>query len=162
MKCDELDLILDEALASYSLREPRLGLAGRVMARVTLSNTASPVRWWWVLLPVAAALACLAITLRPPQHHETPLPARASTPPPVVIVKTAPTRPSRPKSVRLPKRERFPSPAPLTPAEQALVAVARQSPEAAAHLAQPDAPLVIEAIDIRPLQIDGLVIGEIK
>ena len=51
MNGDEVDRILDEALASYSLQEPRTGLSGRVMARIRSEGAASR-RGWFFSLPL--------------------------------------------------------------------------------------------------------------
>lgn len=165
---DELDGMLDEALASYAVQEPRAGLAGRVMARVRLDGAVS--RRWWLPLAVAAALASIAIAMvmwRSGTDRRTMAVSKVA---PAMVQREVPayqdaareeSRPGR-LTPAPPKRERFPSPAPLSREERALVAFAQQAPEEALKLARPDKPLEIEAIDIRPLQIDGLEIGEIR
>ena len=45
MNEDFLDTILDEALASYTLQEPRAGLSARIMALVRAEG-AAPRRAW--------------------------------------------------------------------------------------------------------------------
>ncbi len=168
MNSDELDRILDDALASYSLREPRAGLPARVMARVRSEGAVSR-GWWWCLAVAAAVLACVAIAIRP--RPATLAPPEAAKGVEQVLVEQVPVPPRRDAPRReaharrmrsLPRRESFPSPAPLTPEERALVALVQQAPEAARQLAQPDRPLEIEAINIPPLQMDGLQIGELK
>jgi hypothetical protein len=169
MNGDELDRILDAALASYSLQEPRAGLSARVMARVRTDSPSSR-RPWLLLAIAAAALACLAITTL--HWHSNPRPVVVTMTPPVPAVEPAmpaplPAQPPLPAPAprtgrKLPQRERFPSPAPLTPEERVLVAFAQRAPQVALRFAQPDKPLEVEEINIRPLQIDGLSTGEMK
>jgi hypothetical protein len=170
MSGDELDRILDDALASYSLLEPRAGLPGRVMARVA-ADGAAPRRVWWWLAPAAAVLAGALIAtvfwrsethppvvtvVRPPVRTEVETPA---APPPLDVARKV----EHVRSVRrLPRRESFPSPAPLSAEERALLAFVQHAPGVARQLAEPDKPLEIEAVNIQPLQIAGLEIGEIK
>ena len=169
---DELDRILDDALASYSAQEPRVGLAGRVMARVR--SEGERTRRIWLLPAIAmAAAACVAIAMMLWRSDSATRPIVIAPVGPVIVKKVeqppASLRPAVPRRVehpqhaaRLPQRERFPSPDPLTPGERALLAFVQHSPEAARQLAQPGKPLEIEAISIRPIEIDGLEIGEIR
>ena len=157
-----LDTLLDDALASYSRHEPRAGLEARVMARVHAEGR--PARRGWMLFALAAvALAGIAITIatRPREHR--PQSAVIASAPPAPQVQPQPLPPRAQhlrKPRREPRRESFPSPVPLTPEERALVAFLQQSPEAVRQLARPAGPITIEAIDIRPLHIDGLPTGE--
>jgi hypothetical protein len=63
---DELDRLLDEALASYSSEEPRPGLERRVLKRVRAERAPRRFGWWrWaVAVPVLASLLALAVTHR--------------------------------------------------------------------------------------------------
>jgi hypothetical protein len=166
MTHDEFDEVLDAALASYCLVEPRAGLPGRVMARVDADGRAGGAlsRGWWWLLTAVACSALLAIVvwrgrakpdatviLRPPM--ETAIPVRPDPVPQVEVL-----QPAR----RVPRREIPPAPIPLTPEERALMAFVQAAPEQALQWAQSDKPLEIEAIQIRPIEIDGLEIGEIQ
>lgn len=155
---DELDQLLDEALASYSLEEPRAGLPARVMARI--STDRAPSRGgWWLLAVAAAAILCIAIALsvRTQSVPVRPAPVVVVTHPeihpPVVVARRKPAK-------RLPRRDRFPSPAPLTEEERSLMAFAQLAPEVARQLAEPDKPLEVQAITIRPIEIKGLPTGE--
>src|ERR1700683_575997 len=86
MRNDELDSILESALASYSLGEPRAGLPVRVMARVHSENGASRRRWW-VLAVAAAALACATVVMvtQRPRPAEGPVARPAESVAPAVV-----------------------------------------------------------------------------
>ena len=154
MNEDFLNTILDEALASYTLQEPRAGLGARIMALVRAEG-AAPRRAWLRFAAAGLALAGLSATVVM-WRSEAPAPVRAQNVervPSVPVPRTA----ERPRTVQhTPKRDS------LTPEERALLAFAQQAPEAARQLAQPYKPLEIEAINIQPLQIGGLEIGESK
>ena len=126
MNGDELDKLLDDALASYSRQEPRAGLSGRVMARVQSEGERSPARWFiWAF--AAAAVACIVIALavwrREPQPatvatRVSPPQEKSFAPP---LVHAAPMQAVRQPGARrprvhspaaqpLPKRESLPSP----------------------------------------------------
>ena len=64
MGSDELDKILDSALASYSQEEPRPGLDARVLKRIRAAGEARSFAWWrWATaIPVFACLLFLAVT----------------------------------------------------------------------------------------------------
>ena len=154
MKGDELDAVLDDALASYTLREPREGFSVRAMARVRAEGPAQ--RWSWRSLATAAlALTILAATVVMWRNE-------AEAPVQVHIAKRVPVVPAIRKVERPCVVKRVPRRDSLTPEQRALLAFAQQAPEAARQMAQPDIPLEIEEINIRPLQIDGLEIGEIE
>jgi len=182
MNSEELDKLLDDALASYSCQEPRAGLPGRVMARVQSEGERSPARWFvWAF--AAAALACVVVALMM-WRRESPAPLVATSVPPhqeksvtpplvtppvgagsVQAVRQPAVRRYRvhsPAPQPLPKRESLPSPDPPSVEERTLLAFAQLAPEAVKWLQQPEKPLEIEAITIRPLEIDGLSTGENK
>jgi len=147
---DQLDLLIDAALATYS--EPPAGLEDRVLHALAAEREAGAAiphrarlrrRWlpWATALRIAACvLLVLLIQLREP-HHETqaripfsPLPshdpsrvpaiARADTPAPISHrAKPAVSRTAPELRVAaLPKLDVFPTPQPMTPQEKALVA----------------------------------------
>jgi hypothetical protein len=154
MKGDELDRILNDALASYTAREPRVGFSARTMARVQ-AESPKP-QWNWLSFATAAvALTSLAATVMM-WRNETPAPVRAPVIERVPVVPAIRTVESPQVIQRPPLRDR------LTAEQRALLVFAKQAPEAALQLAQPDKPLEIEALNIPPLQIDGIEIGEIK
>ncbi|MGP0017382.1 MAG: hypothetical protein ACLPHP_02340 [Candidatus Sulfotelmatobacter sp.] len=64
-KQDELDSMLDAALAKYAAVEPRAGLEGRVLANVQAERDRVPNRaWWrWSLAGALAALVVVALAL---------------------------------------------------------------------------------------------------
>ena len=145
---DEIDRLLDSALADYAEPGPDSELEGRILSRLSSEATPSPHRHWlpWVIaLPVLASLLLFVVLSRPwpnhpsvtaPQHAhvlQAPSPASeaANRPPsrtaPAAHNKEAPLHKLRPrhaalasKSTPLPKLEIFPSPQPLSPEEQAL------------------------------------------
>ena len=173
MKGDELDVILDEALATYSLQEPRAGLPGRVMARVMArvhaDRAVSRGRWVWVAAAVALACMAIAMVIGRGDRRSQPVVSESMAAAEPVDGPTDPPRrdifrtvqPGR-QTASLPRRRSFPSPAPVTHEEQALLTFARQAPQVALQLSKSDKPLEIEAIEIRPLHIDGLPTGETK
>src|SRR5580704_5838024 len=69
---DELDQFLEEALATYSRKEPPLGLEQRVLHRVHAAGVSHRVLLWrWALaIPVLASLLMVAVSQRTrPQGH---------------------------------------------------------------------------------------------
>jgi hypothetical protein len=142
-------------------------------------------RWrpWAIAVPIAVALAFIFLLHprrpAPPVNHAQQ--ARQSQAPSIVTVPSEPPTARRspaparavhhlyPQASRasqvaitrtLPKLNIFPSPQPLSPEEQALVAVAAHAPEPVRKSlvdaqAQVDAPITISAIQIQPLQTPG-------
>jgi hypothetical protein len=168
MRSDELDKILDGALSSYSREESRPGLEGRVLKRIRAAPEQHRFHWlrWAAAIP---ALACflLAVTFWTTRNSipksRKPAPIVAKTASPSLIarqaVQTTVAR-RRPKHVRLPKRGEFPTPAPLTAEERALLAFVVRSPKQAEELltdakSRSSEPLEIKAIHIEPLQSGG-------
>ena len=131
---EQIDRWLDAALKEYSNTEPRSGLEGRVLARVQAERD-MPARdaWWrWPML-AAGTTAALAIGVFLVEQFRPvpPVPiARVMTAPTVVKTSSArgsqKVRAGRPHDSRRdagatnPRREQFPSPAPLTEQEQIL------------------------------------------
>lgn len=179
---DDLNSMIDSALTTYGDPGPDSGLEQRVLARVAAEAASSPLRRWlpWAIaLPVAACLLIFVISRleisHSPDTHSTgvtqasepaaarPVPQPALQPAPARRGESA-ARKSRPQSVAiaaksapLPKLDVFPTPQPLTPEEQALVAFVRQAP-ASEHQAlleeqeKKNEPLRIAAIHIPPLE----------
>jgi len=179
---DDLDLLLDAALNTYVDAEAKPGFSHRILTATSRAEPRrSPIRW---IPPTAAALAAavlIAIALHRsgspweteptvshfPQAPVVPTPATPSGPA-IPVRSSAPAHSSGPAvkaaiaqaAPALPKREVFPTPAPLTAEEQALLAGAKhRSEEVSAQLAQsatgkneqPVEPIHIAAIDIPPL-----------
>src|SRR5438270_10501553 len=67
----KFDEFLDSALADYSNVEPRTGLEGRILARLSSSATEAEsrtwLRWWPAVTAFAAAVIVLAILLAWPK-----------------------------------------------------------------------------------------------
>ena len=64
MKRDELDRVLDAALAKYAAAQPRQGLEERVLAnlRAERAQVANRAWWGWGVMALTAAIVIVAIT----------------------------------------------------------------------------------------------------
>ena len=172
---DELDRMIDGALASYSGAEPLAGLEERVLNRVRVAEAERPrLRLWrWVLAgSVLTALVVVAIVLRTqrnpaPETNDiarveahVPLVAAPAREAPRVAAKRRGRIGKAPQPKRLPKLEQFPAPAPLTAEERALLAFVERSPNEARQVfadlqKRTNEPIEIEAIQIQPLRMNG-------
>ena len=165
---DELDQLIDAALAGYSSTEPAPGLEARVLRRI---HAKAPALWrvWQFRFPAAisavAALLLAFVAVRMWRQDAAPPPRfgvlrhtiMAPSPPATSSRKVRGVRRHRALPKELPKNEQFPAPAPLTPEERALLAWARRAPAQAqeafaAFRAQTEAPLTIAPIEIPPIQ----------
>jgi hypothetical protein len=173
---DELDLLLDSALATYIDAEAKPGLAQRILAATSQCEPRRPAfRWLAVAVPALAAVLVVAMLWR--QHADSPsetAPAAARVVPsasgsglavgPEQVDHQVARRAVKPTINQstpsaLPRRKVFPTPTPLAPQEQALMELAsRRSEEVPAQVAksatrseQPVEPIHIAAIDIPPL-----------
>jgi hypothetical protein len=174
----DLDALLDEALATYNDVEPDPSLCTRILARAT-TQFRRPVRLWTLGagLATAGALALASFLVHPQPQQSTPkaidtasstiAPIAAASSPPVpqaspAIERTRAFRPARHVRTRqrLPKLATFPSPSPLTPDEEALVAFTSQHPGQARHvfaqIAAEKNPLIISPVSIQPIAIASL------
>jgi len=186
MQDQELDILLDAALATYANPEPAPGLTPRILAATRAIDRHPPVRWmFWAVPALAAALFITIVLIHRPAAPRAPsrpagdlsasrgpTPTRPTQPahsvvetpchlrrPQTVTTKSIPT--VVPMSPSLPRQDVFPTSIPLSPQEQALVAlVNRDSPDSKAlaqEITQPDAQgqpielLRIAAIYIPPL-----------
>jgi hypothetical protein len=188
---DELDAMLDSALASYAEPGPDAGLEKRILARVSNeAATNARRRWlpWAFAIPVAACVVVLALfasgllarhsreTLRPGEsatraHAPAVIAAQPESLPVRIAnrgermtrtrasISKAATQPEQNAAgvVPLPKLEVFPTPQPLTPAEQELASYAANAPVPERQSLieankQSEAPLRIAAIHIPPLE----------
>jgi hypothetical protein len=166
---DELDRVIDGALARYSGAEPLAGLEERVLNRVRVVETGRRWRLAWAFALVAAVVV-VAVVMRTPRQPVlksnglarviAPAPVRPA--PAVEKERVVAKRPVRAKARRqrvLPKQEQFPAPAPMTAEERALVAFVGQHPAEArqvfAELQKSDEPIEIQPIQIPPLRSDG-------
>ncbi|MGI9070253.1 MAG: hypothetical protein ACR2JB_02715 [Bryobacteraceae bacterium] len=180
MGSEELDKILDSALASYSQEEPRPGLDGRVLNRIRAAGEVRRLAWlrWMVAIPVFASFLLLVFWI-----SDSSKPARstfrASTEirghaafqnrdrqgavnrPQTHGARVAGSRPSaKHLRLRLPKREQFPTPTPLTAEERALLAFVGRLPKQAQEVladarSRSAEPIEIKEVHIEPLQSSG-------
>ena len=173
-----LDEILDRALAGYSQAEPRMGLEGRVLARLEEEKAARGRAWWWrwAWAPAAAALLIAGALYLSRPKTETPSNAAVRPAPPVTGAATAepPVAPTaaqgKPHVRRVPqaaptpavaaaKQPQFPAPQALSEQEKLLLAYVRLQPQAAAQqarsAAEPLAEMKIEPLVIPPLNPEG-------
>jgi hypothetical protein len=174
-----VDEILDQALANYSQAEPRMGLEGRVLARLEEEKTAGARAWWWkwAWAPVAAALliagglylarpktgtpSTVAVRPTPP----VTIPAPATQPPVAQVAAQVKPRVGRTPQPRpalafaAAKQPQFPAPQALGEQERLLLAYVRLQPQAAAQQAkaagEPLADIKIQPLDIPPVNPDG-------
>jgi hypothetical protein len=185
---DEFDLLLDSALATYANPEPSHSLAARILTTTRNINRRPFVRWLPWTIPALAALLLAVLFIRHHAFSSrtgSPVTARLSSVPGTLQsasrvpsisgskARTAPPavranlsqfdkamRVPTPRTELLPRQEVFPTPAPLTPQEQALAAlVNRNASDVSSQVAQsaprnqeqPIEPLSIAAIHIPPL-----------
>ncbi len=157
---DEIDRLLDTALAKYSAAEPRPGLEERILTRLRDERKRAPaLAWWyWVMVPTLA-MALVAFGLwrqfgkssAPPiaNHPVVSAPSvnlpepeiahrDANTPAPRKVERTRRTRPQSQVmaiNTATPKLDQFPSPQPLSEQELALAKYASAYPEEATLIA---------------------------
>lgn len=175
---DELDALLDCALASYTPAHPRPGLEDRVHARLnatagsTQGRERIPMLWVWASATAFAALLLVGLTLRP---HARPVPANPATVPSRLSIPTIPSSPIILNSDRHPaialahssgkpraSRTQPTLPTPSGPSQQQLIAqLMANGPEAIASLARDDDKLD-KPITIQSLPDDPLVTEPIK
>jgi hypothetical protein len=162
---DDLDKLIDGALAGYSNVEPLAGLEGRVLGKVRVVEAARKRRRLWALaIPALAALVLIAFFVRKPQQPvpvakvmAPPAPVVLAPPAPPVVVAQTPRQVVKVRkpapSPELPKRPMFPTPSALTQDERLLLSLAESHPEA---LPGPlPADIDIKPIQIAPLDIQG-------
>ncbi len=158
---DNIESLLDDALASYARPEPRPGLERRILDRIhadTSPRRAFP-RWAWA---IAAAACLLWAGVLWNRHGATP--TRAPVAQVAAVRAVPPSRQETPRIVHrphsrrvLPRLPQFPAPAPVTNEERALLAFVTHAPKEAqesliATEQQSVEPIRIEEIKIPPLQ----------
>ena len=154
---ERMERWLDKVLAEHGSAEPRPGLEKRVLVRVRQEQEASAqTRSWWPVLAATAAAVALAIGVfmveRPAKAPVTPVANADRQRSPTVAEKAphqvaVPLRARRPHHTRrdtdagqgVPKLDQFPSPAPLSEEEEALVRYVKEFPEEARMIAQAQA-----------------------
>ena len=157
---DEIDGLIDKALASYGA-EPPLGLETRVMRRVRATRTRRNI----VLSFVPAIAACFAMVVmlgRKPEVLVPPPTAIAVVPraqetrvvQPVTTASVVHRRTSKRRS--LPKQDVFPTPRPLTQEERLLLSMAQLPPEELKQVIAATEPKDIQPIEIEPIKIEPL------
>ncbi|HZQ54542.1 MAG TPA: hypothetical protein VFB14_20240 [Bryobacteraceae bacterium] len=162
MRDKELDEILDAGLKAYSAVQPRQGLERRVLGHV---HSTRRFAWWhWVAVAVPVLACAVGLLLwrqsepvqtRPATSVETSARAMAPVVRPVVVAKHVR------RVGQTPKRMQFPTPAPLTREERALLEFVQRSPKEAAELLGETRdseikPIQIQAISIPPIKIENL------
>jgi hypothetical protein len=166
MRDRELDEILDAGLKAYSAVEPRQGLERRVLEHV---HRRRRFVWWQWLAVVVPVLACAVglLVWRPSEPVQTRRATSVETSLDAAGTSARATIPAVRRVVvvrrvrRLPKRAQFPTPAPLTREERALLEFVQRSPKEAAELLGENRdseirPIQIEAISIPPVKVESL------
>jgi hypothetical protein len=185
LEVHRLDELLDRALHNYGAVEPRIGLEGRVLARLQAEREkpAGGAGRWVLATTAAAAAAALGIALFrsvPPRPAPAPLPAVASighppmagSPRPPVLSQSRPkphtlstgypaagasARPLEANAIAetLPKRDRFPTPEPLSEQEQMLAIYVQQFHREATLMARAQTRLREQEMGERELPATG-------
>jgi hypothetical protein len=136
---DSVDARIDSALHSYA--EPPAAVRDPNIAAAALLDRARRARvrrsfWMWAIPVAACLLALVGLTVWMLRDRQVPQLASAVSPTPTITApapRNAPVRAadrSRSRARPLPKLDVFPTPAPLSTQEQALVAFARHAPPA--------------------------------
>ncbi len=181
---DELDILLDAALATYVDSEPSPSLTPRILAAARDVDRRPSVGWlsWAVPALAAALLMTIFLTHRPAARRETPQPTAdlsaprvpasaeriSDTPAKSIATEATPhlgsTPPRAARSVRttapiqplLPRQDVFPTPTPLSPEVQALAALVNRNPERVAQTGETSQPQPIEPLHIAAIHIPPL------
>ena len=188
-----VDELLDSALAHRRVAEPRPGLEGRILSQVrsaSQESSRSKARKLWLAAAAAAAVIGLVAIYAANLSHNPALqtsqavnevPAASPTerlkansePAPAAHPATKVAAPKRiARSETKPSRRvkahhwpsQFPTPAPLSPEEEALVQYVRETPPQvlAASIFKErflDQPVEIKPLKIAPLEIAPLAVG---
>ncbi len=182
-----VDELLDSALAHRRVAEPRPGLEGRIMAHVrsaSQESSKSKARKLWLAAAAAAAVIGLVAIYAANLSHNPALQTSqtvnqvpAASPTVTLKASSEPTPAASPatkiaepkqvaRSERKPLRRveahhwpsQFPTPAPLSPEEKALVRYVRETPPQvlAEPILKPDS--TIQRVEVKPLEIPPLEI----
>ncbi len=167
---DDLDRVLDAALAKYAAVDPRTGLEERVLAHLRTEALQPPRRMWlqWSLAAGVAVVVRVAVLVwrssrvphhviakRPPVTIQSPSVQKARSAPDstneAAISKHASTRKTAvhpviaAKAIAHPKLDQFPSPQPLSAEEIALAMYVKNFPKEAQLVAQAQEEFAAEA-----------------
>jgi hypothetical protein len=151
---NQFDDLLHSALKRYSEVEPRMGLEGRLLARLAATPRQSRNRWVWAMAAVSAlciiAVAWFGVPLVKESHQEVaPTTSMVLSPtraPQASITQAASaqvslSRRARPlaKVAREPALQQFPSPRPMSEQELLLVEYVEHYPKEATLIAKEQA-----------------------
>lgn len=174
---DDLDRVLNTALALYATVEAREGLEQRILANLRSQESSARSKWWtWGLAAAVLAMIIVAVAwsfsghLRPSVANH---PAVPQTPEPLAPQRTDNTTardiaPVRKRVVRRttlrdnnPKLDQFPSPQPMSEQEKLLAMYINQDPNHAALIAEArmEALRQDEAEKVRAVSADDHGIG---
>lgn len=183
---DELDLLLDAALASDATPDPSPNLVSRILAATTQRRRGKLLTGWviWAVPAFAALLAVVILIERHEPRNRTnspitsqlsatphvpqPAPRRLTVRPSVAEVET--TRGTANINLRrtlnttrastppkpLPKQEVFPTPTPLSPQEQAVAALVNSNSRDSKELAQQITQPTPQGQPTEPLRIAAI------
>lgn len=155
---DVFDRELDETLANYANVDARMGLEGRITARIAAerkhSDVQFPWRWPAVAFIALSVVLAIAIQLKPSKparreiavRQQLRLPQALSPSGDASRAKTANStrsKPHRQTVARLPKLDQFPSPQPLSGQEKVLADYVARFREEAALVARVNAEELI-------------------
>ena len=153
MRNDELDQVLDGALAGYSSAEPLAGLEDRVLNRVHAERAAPRVgRWVWAAgVAVLAGMIATAVLWVGQASRPVPQQILTRAAPPVLTRAASPVLRKRHRQARRPVL--------LTREERALVALVTRAPDQAREALldlqrRSTEPIQVEEIKIEPLRSD--------
>ena len=178
---DELDRVLDAALAQYSAVEPRAGLEDRVLANLRAQRTTVSERSWWrwglaaalAAIVVVVALAWRSRTTTPPEIVKRPaivVPDRSTSgtqiahhdesanllrPHPPAHKAAAHTTTAKEVVAANPKLDVFPSPHPMTEEERILATYVFRRHDQAILVAQASAEALRKAREEEQRQLSG-------
>ena len=154
------DELIEQALASYSEREPRPGMEQRVIKSVRRAQARRRAVWSAAGLAVAAGVLVTTIVTGP--VSKVGVPAPRVEPQPVSVVRQVsalpeppaarPVRARRTRTVKL-----FPSSPPMTQSERALLAFVQSAPdEVLKSMIEP------QESAIRPIEIEEIVVAPLE
>ena len=157
MDDNELEHVLDRALASRTAVELPAGIEKRVMRRIVRAR----IRRFLMITVPAPVLACaamLAIRLAPDPVEPPALVRVVPGAPPVQVENYRRPEPHRAQVRPQPLKPRqFPTPSPVTPQERALLALVASNPQQVVHQfadlrRRMDQPLVVTPLEMTPLE----------